>query len=84
MLLNEVFSTIKKYCANTTHQGSDTFEEIKGDLKLNGSPLEVYLQILKNMNLIDFSLGGANIFISLTELGSRVNEVPDSMPSIIL
>lgn len=84
MLLNEVFSAIKKYCANTTHTGSDTLEEIKGELRITNNPLEVYLQILKNMNLIDFSLGGSDNFISLTELGTRVNEVPDSMPSIIL
>lgn len=84
MLLNEVFNAIKKYCANTTHKGGDTLEEIKDELRLANNPLEVYLQILKNMNLIDFSLGEPNTFISLTELGTRVNEVSDSMPSIIL
>jgi len=85
MLLNEVFSAIKKHCTNVNLAGGDdVIEGIKGDLKIANNPLEVYLQILQNMNLIDFSLGDSNHYILLTDLGSRLNEVPDSMPSIIL
>ena len=84
MPLNEVFNTIKKYCSSaSTNEGKEAIEVIKGELKIANNPLEVYLQILKNMNLIDFSLN-ERVFISLTDLGKRVDDVPDSMPSIIL
>jgi len=84
MPLNEVFSTIKKYCSNaSSNEGDKAIEVIKGELKIANNPLEVYLQILKNMDLIDFSLN-ERTFISLTDLGKRVDDVPDSMPSIIL
>lgn len=85
MLLNEVFSAVKKYCTNVNLPGGDdAIEGIKGELKIANNPLEVYLQILKSMNLIDFSLNDSQHYILLTDLGNRLNEVPDSMPSIIL
>ncbi|MBS1688837.1 MAG: hypothetical protein JSS96_08950 [Bacteroidetes bacterium] len=84
MQLNEVFNTIKKYCSGvSSNAGSEAIEGIKDELHIANNPLEVYLQILKNMNLIDFSLNERG-FISLTDLGKRVEDVPDSMPSIIL
>lgn len=77
--LNKVFLTIKKHCQDIqVLDGNDCIKDIAKEANLDMELFDVYLFILKNMQLIDYS-NNEKRYILLTTLGKATSKISSTL-----